>query len=529
MRIAGGVIALIAGIFGFVAAIVTLFFGGVGAAFSAHGADTVLRLGWGGIAFSFLVIVYGACVLSTKGRWAGYLLIISAIGGWFLGGLLVGICMVLALIGGVLSLFQVRSEENLAKQSKVAIAVAILPLLIVAALSAESVYEAKHPVDGSESATKVMLPAATEQSAASPASSASTVGGGTNQVSCKSIPDLLWNAIQGSDAISRGVTGCDDVNFVSHGDIDGDGKQDIVAIWSSESSCVDIPDEPSGSCGNHVAEFISVQLNSGKIIQPTRVTGATGLAVVPGGLDVQVLKYGPDDPHCCPSVKAVEHFRLQGGMLVSSDAPANPSVAASATSVSAVPISSQGVSDLAYSLSHGGLTKYDELPMLEPVSEIVSGLFGGISYCHQRVVSAGNVIQRNALEKECEQDIKNFLSTKSHVTNWRVYVSDIDPDPNSREGVKFLFTAPYHFNNSEIDSKTVFFYTFHLSNGDIVQKNGWVDHTAIQPDNPIYSKLTALSIGQSVQVSGTMNSVDVDYESGKIIDVNFTLTSIDPM
>jgi len=317
MRITGGVIALIAGIFGFIAAIVTLLFGGVGAAFSAHGADAVLRFGWGGIAFSFLVIVYGACVVGSKGRWAGYLLIISSIGGAFLGGMLVAICMVLALIGGVLSLFQARSEAEIAKQSKVAVVVAILPFLIASALAAESVYEAKHPADDSESAATVAVPATTKQSEVSPVSGTSVASGDASQVSCKSIPDSLWKAIQDSGAISRGVTGCSDVNIVSRGDIDGDGKADVAAVWSSESSCADHPEEPSGSCGNNVVQFISVQLGSGKITQPVKSDGdATGLTVAPGGLDVDVKLYGPDDPHCCPSLTAVESFALQGDALV---------------------------------------------------------------------------------------------------------------------------------------------------------------------------------------------------------------------
>lgn len=520
MRIAGGAVALIAGIFGFIAAIATLFFGGVGAAFSAEGADTVLRFGWGGIAFSFLVIVYGACVLGSKGRWAGYLLIVSAVGGWFLGGLLVGICMVLALIGGVLSLFQTRSEEDVAKQSKVAVFVAIIPLLIVASLSAESIYEAKHLADGQQGVAKLERSAVPDQAQASPASSVSAVGGDTSQEPCKSIPVTLWNSIQGAGAISRGVTNCNDVNIVSHGDIDADGKPDVVATWSSESSCADSPNQSSGSCGNNVIQFVSVELGNGQIIQPFRLDGnATDVKVLPYGLDVQILIYGPDDPHCCPSTKAVEHLKLQGGLLVSTDG-------------TAAPASSSGVaqlgSDLIYRISHGDMSRYDELPSLEPMPEVANGLLGGIAACHQRVTSAANAIQKSAREKECDQDVKSYLHTRSNVTNWRVYVAGIDPDPNSREGVKFLFVSPYRFQNKDVGD-AVLFHTFHLSNGDIVEATGSVTHTAIQPNNPIYSKLVSLSIGQSVRVGGTINSVDVDFGSGKISSVNFTLTSIDPM
>ncbi|MCL6484953.1 MAG: hypothetical protein I4O49_12425, partial [Janthinobacterium lividum] len=53
---AGGIIGIIAGVLGVGAALVTLLFGGVGAAFNADGAQTVVGLGWGGVVFSFLAI-----------------------------------------------------------------------------------------------------------------------------------------------------------------------------------------------------------------------------------------------------------------------------------------------------------------------------------------------------------------------------------------------------------------------------------------------------------------------------------------
>lgn len=105
MKKAGGIIALIAGIFGVLAAIVTLLFGGIGAGLEADGADIVLWLGLGGMFFSFLTIVFGAVAMSAASRWPGVLLIISSIVGAVLGGTLVAVFMVLALIGGILALF----------------------------------------------------------------------------------------------------------------------------------------------------------------------------------------------------------------------------------------------------------------------------------------------------------------------------------------------------------------------------------------------------------------------------------------
>lgn len=110
MKKAGGIIALVAGIFGVIAAFVTLMIGGVGTAVQAQNAQTVLWLGWGGVAFSFLTIVLGAVCMNAASRWPGVLLMICAIAGAILGGTLVAIFMALALIGGFLALFGRRAK-----------------------------------------------------------------------------------------------------------------------------------------------------------------------------------------------------------------------------------------------------------------------------------------------------------------------------------------------------------------------------------------------------------------------------------
>ena len=105
MQKAGGIIALIAGIFGIFAAGATLFMGGLGGAMEAEGANTVVGLGWGGVFFSFLTIVLGAVAMGAKSKKPGIFLIISSSLGAVLGGTLVAVFMVLALIGGILTLF----------------------------------------------------------------------------------------------------------------------------------------------------------------------------------------------------------------------------------------------------------------------------------------------------------------------------------------------------------------------------------------------------------------------------------------
>lgn len=103
MKKAGGIIAIIAGIFGIFAAGATLVMGGIGAAAGAEGGETVIGLGWGGVLFSFLTIIFGAVALGAKTKTPGVLLILSSIAGAVLGGTLVAVFMVLSLIGGILA------------------------------------------------------------------------------------------------------------------------------------------------------------------------------------------------------------------------------------------------------------------------------------------------------------------------------------------------------------------------------------------------------------------------------------------
>jgi hypothetical protein len=105
MKKAGGIIALIAGIFGVIAAVVTLFVGGVGGALETEGAKTVVSLGCGGILFSFFTIILGAVAMGTNSKVPGILLILCAIAGAILGGTIVAVFMALALAGGILALF----------------------------------------------------------------------------------------------------------------------------------------------------------------------------------------------------------------------------------------------------------------------------------------------------------------------------------------------------------------------------------------------------------------------------------------
>lgn len=120
MHKASGILGIVGGVFGFLAAILTLFLGGLGSAFEADGAGTVVGLGWGGVVFSFLCIIFGALIFSG-GRTIAALLIVSAILGGILGGTFVAVCMALPFIGGVLGLFSTQNKKEIGNTPSVEI------------------------------------------------------------------------------------------------------------------------------------------------------------------------------------------------------------------------------------------------------------------------------------------------------------------------------------------------------------------------------------------------------------------------
>ena len=112
MQRAGGVIGLVAGIFGVIAAIFTLIIGGIGTAVKANSASLTVGRGWGGIVFTFLVIILAAIALGAKSKLPGVLLIAASVAGAILGGTFVAVFMVLSLIGGILATIGTKKAQS---------------------------------------------------------------------------------------------------------------------------------------------------------------------------------------------------------------------------------------------------------------------------------------------------------------------------------------------------------------------------------------------------------------------------------
>jgi hypothetical protein len=124
MRIAGGILALVASIGGTIAGLVTLFFGAAakvaGDYTAEHGGvsgadyiqagqvarqgETVMGLGRLGIIASFLALVLGIVILCSKSQKPAWILLVCAILGIVFGGTLVAFFMMLAVLGAIFAL-----------------------------------------------------------------------------------------------------------------------------------------------------------------------------------------------------------------------------------------------------------------------------------------------------------------------------------------------------------------------------------------------------------------------------------------
>jgi hypothetical protein len=120
MQKSGGIIALIGGVFGTIAALFTLLAGGLVAGLegaSASLSDTAVDssassqiavFGAMGLLFAFLTIIFGAIAINAKSKKPGIILILCSVIGAITGGTFVAVCMVLTLVGGVLSTLGVK-------------------------------------------------------------------------------------------------------------------------------------------------------------------------------------------------------------------------------------------------------------------------------------------------------------------------------------------------------------------------------------------------------------------------------------
>lgn len=125
MRIAGGVLALVASVGGTIAGFCTAAFGAVDKASTDYAianpsgmngqeymntlqhagrGQTIANHGFMGILVSFLILILAIVVLCSKSQKPAWLLLVCSVVGMFLGGPIVAFFMVLAVLGAIFAL-----------------------------------------------------------------------------------------------------------------------------------------------------------------------------------------------------------------------------------------------------------------------------------------------------------------------------------------------------------------------------------------------------------------------------------------
>jgi hypothetical protein len=111
MRVTGGAIAVTAGIFGTIAAVLTLIIG-LASAFEAEKAVQISWSEWGAVVAAFSTVFLGAICLHARSVSAGMLLMTASVCGAVVGGMVVAVFMAVAFAGGVTASIGVIAESE---------------------------------------------------------------------------------------------------------------------------------------------------------------------------------------------------------------------------------------------------------------------------------------------------------------------------------------------------------------------------------------------------------------------------------
>jgi len=132
---------------------------------------------------------------------------------------------------------------------------------------------------------------------------------------CELLPEKVERFIKSFTAEVRGAEYCRFRN-IARGDINADGIEDLIVVFTVEGACNDDKKTPAGACGNHHETYLKVFLGKELREVPLLMVGSrgerdiTGLSVKDGVIEAEILTYGKDDPMCCPSIKGKTSFVL---------------------------------------------------------------------------------------------------------------------------------------------------------------------------------------------------------------------------
>ena len=104
-----------------------------------------------------------------------------------------------------------------------------------------------------------------------------------------------------------------DARKIVRGDVNGDGKTDLVVLYSLEGF----------NGGNSYGQYLAIFVGSGRSFRYAANAAVAGklnrtvelVSVVGGRINLDTTGYRPNDPACCPTKKGKTHYVFANGRL----------------------------------------------------------------------------------------------------------------------------------------------------------------------------------------------------------------------
>lgn len=130
---------------------------------------------------------------------------------------------------------------------------------------------------------------------------------------CTPLPEKAEKFIKSYAKIVRGAESCQ-YRTIARGDVNSDGTEDLIMVFNIAGACGNDKTSPPGACGNHHETYLKIFLGKELKEVPVLIVGRRGerlimgLNVANGIIQADTLRYGKDDPMCCPSIKGQTEF-----------------------------------------------------------------------------------------------------------------------------------------------------------------------------------------------------------------------------
>ena len=138
---------------------------------------------------------------------------------------------------------------------------------------------------------------------------------------CPVLPEEIDSAIKSFNDSVRGAEYCA-FRKPAFGNLDGDGREDVVVQLTIEGACHEDVGSTPGGCGNNYEFFLAAFLTKNhEVILPTKIGGKAvrhikALSISQNNVFLNTLEYAHGDGMCCPSMKRHVAYQLQQGRLV---------------------------------------------------------------------------------------------------------------------------------------------------------------------------------------------------------------------